>query len=312
MKISIITPSYNRSCYLDETIESVLSQEGDFEIEYIIQDGGSGQDVLDILREWDRKVKSKEFLPKCNNIDFKYFVEKDEGMYDAVNKGFARASGEIMSWLNSDDFYIPHAFNTLVRVFEKFKDVDWVTGMQTLYNQYGGIIQVNYSNTPAYSREFIKRGYYDRRFMKYDFSWIQQETTFWRRSLWEKAGGKIKDGYKLAGDFALWKEFAQHTDLVHVYSVFAGIRKHNDQKTANLNEYFEEIPLATPPSPVFRFIRTSITVFPFSRKVFFHSRIGKLILKLLGQKKQWYLGRVIRWNLEISDWHLFQMCFFKK
>ena len=121
MKISIVTPTFNRACFLDAAIESVLSQEGGFEIEYIIQDGGSGEDVLDILREWDRRVKSKEFLPKCKSIDFRYFVEKDEGMYDAINKGFARSSGEIMAWINSDDFYLPHAFKTLVQIFKKYK-----------------------------------------------------------------------------------------------------------------------------------------------------------------------------------------------
>lgn len=312
MKISIVTPTFQRAEFLDETIESVLSQEGDFLLEYIIQDGGSGEDVLSILRKWDRRLKNKEFLPKCNHIDFKYFVEKDDGMYDAINKGFARSSGEIMAWINSDDFYIPHSFNTLVQVFKQFDDVDWVTGMQTLYNQSGGIIQVNYSNTPAYSREFIKRGYYDRRFLKYDFSWIEQETTFWRRTLWEKIGSQINGNYKLAGDYYLWREFARHTDLVHVYSVFGGIRKHNNQKTTELQPYFEELPDVKPPPLVFRLLRWVTKLFPVSKKLIFHLGVSKILLKILRQEREWYMGRIIRWDLKGNNWNLTLKCFFKE
>lgn len=312
MKISIVTPTYNRSRYLNETIESVLSQEGDFELEYIIQDGGSEAGVRDIIREWDRKLKTGEFVPRCNKIEFTYFAETDNGMYDAINRGFARSGGDVMAWINSDDFYLPHAFNTLKSIFDKFDNIDWLTGMQTMYNETGGIIQVNFSNTPAYSRKFIREGFYDRRLLKYGLSWIQQENTFWRRSLWEKIGSKINGNYNAAGDYYLWREFARHTDLVHVYSVFGGIRKHKDQKTNDLRAYYEEIPLPKPPHVLYRMLRRIVKIFPITRRILFHTRVGKLGFKLLGQKHNWYLGRTVMWNLETNDWYINQVCFFKK
>src|SRR4030065_2345575 len=113
MKFSIISPCLNRSRYLNSTIESVLTQEGAFEIEYIIQDGGSGPDLINMLKKWDDDIKNGNFKPRCNNITFKWFSAKDTGMYDAINRGFSRANGDVMAWINTDDLYHPRAFTAV-------------------------------------------------------------------------------------------------------------------------------------------------------------------------------------------------------
>ncbi|HEY4500327.1 MAG TPA: glycosyltransferase, partial [Candidatus Paceibacterota bacterium] len=99
MKFSIVTPVYNGQAHIRETIESVLSQEGDFEIEYFIMDGGSTDATVEIVLEYASRDKRVSV-----------FSEKDSGMYDAVNKGFFKATGDVYAYINSDDVYEPGAF----------------------------------------------------------------------------------------------------------------------------------------------------------------------------------------------------------
>ena len=103
MKISIVTPVLQRPEYLDQTIRSVVTQQGDFEIEYIVQNGGSDSRVIAILTKWEKLIKTGQFESQCSSLTFKWYDEKDSGMYDALNRGFARTSGDILAWINSDD-----------------------------------------------------------------------------------------------------------------------------------------------------------------------------------------------------------------
>ncbi len=303
MKISIITPTFQRATYLNETIGSVLSQKGDFSIEYIVQDGGSGPEVLRILQDWDARVKQGRFSPRCSGIDFKYFVEKDRGMYDALNRGFSKSSGDVLAWINSDDMYHANAFSVAAQIFEKFPDVCWLTGIPNSYNQYGS--RTGWDLFPAaYSREFIKRGYYDVKFKKHGFNWIQQESTFWRRSLWEKAGGRLDDRFKYAADFVLWQELARFTDLVKVYSFLGGYRLHGDQVTGDPDVYREELPGIGKPPAGLKFLDNTFRNFPFSRRLFFNRAKGFPFIPLLGLKWEWLRGRIIEWSYREKDWKL--------
>ena len=98
--ISIVTPSYNQGEYLEETIRSVISQEGDFHIDYLIMDGGSTDGSVDIIKKYADLVKQGNWEKKCLGIDLTWLSEKDAGQTDAINKGFSRARGEIVSWIN--------------------------------------------------------------------------------------------------------------------------------------------------------------------------------------------------------------------
>jgi len=301
MKISIVTPSFQRATYLNETIESVLNQKGDFSIEYIIQDGGSGPEVLDILKQWDLNVKQGRFKTKCNTIEFRYFIEKDQGMYDAINRGFSKTTGDVMAWINTDDMYHPNAFNTIVQIFKKFPDVYWITGVPNSYNHYGS--RTGWDLFPgAYSQEFLKRGYYDVKFLDYGFNWIQQESTFWRRSLWKKAGGNVNCQFKYAADFYLWLEFAKHTDLVKVYSFLGGYRIHGHQVTANPNAYRNELTDVGKPPNGIKILKKIVKNFPFTKKLFYNKKKGYPFINLMGLNWEWLTGRIIQWSYQDNCW----------
>ena len=304
MKFLIVTPSFNRATYLNETIESVLSQQGNFEIEYVIQDGGSTSDVIDILKKWEVNLKTGAFVPRCNKINFHWYSEKDSGMYDAIMRGFAKGSGgDIMAWINTDDKYHSRSFQTVTQIFSKYQDVYWLTGIPNSYNEYGGKAGIDLF-PKAYSREFIKRGYYDVHYLKYGFNWIQQESSFWRRSLWEKIGEKMDADKKYAADFYLWQSFAKHADLVKVYSFLGGYRCHEDQVTADPGKYRRELKIVPNPPKGLRLLFLLFTFIPVSRRLFYNKRKGYGLFKLLRLQWDWMVGRTVRWSFSDRDWKL--------
>lgn len=127
--ISIITPSFNQGQFIEETIKSVISQEGDFYIDYIIMDGGSTDDSVEIIKKYDRLIKEEGWPIKCRGISYFWASEKDNGQVDAIEKGFSRAVGDIAVWLNSDDvFYDPSIFRKVLDVFFEEPGLMMITG----------------------------------------------------------------------------------------------------------------------------------------------------------------------------------------
>lgn len=126
--ITIITPSYNQGKFIKETIESVLSQTGDFFIEYIIADGGSTDNSVDIIKSYETKLKDGAYLIKCLGIDFKWWSKTDNGQADALNQGFKQAKGEIIAWINSDDYYKTGSFQTIINEFNINDNLDLIYG----------------------------------------------------------------------------------------------------------------------------------------------------------------------------------------
>jgi glycosyltransferase involved in cell wall biosynthesis len=110
MRFTIVTPAFNSELHIVETIESVLSQKGDFEIEYILADGGSSDTTVSIFKDYQSRVERGEYPIQCNRIHMRSFSEKDRGMYDAIDKGLKLGTGELQAWINSDDYYLPGAF----------------------------------------------------------------------------------------------------------------------------------------------------------------------------------------------------------
>ncbi len=222
-KISIVTPSFNQGEYLEAAIDSVLAQ-GYPDLEYIIIDGGSTDNSVEIIKKY------------AHHLHF-WCSEADAGHYAAVNKGFAKAGGDILAWLNSDDLYCPDAFRTVGAIFSQFPEVSWLTTLQQLvWDHRGHCKLVKYM--PGYSREaFLDGRYMTRRFSGLGF--IQQESTFWRRELWEMAGG-IRPEIKLAGDFDLWARFFSHADLYGVDHRFGGFRVHDENRSRQNNNYILE------------------------------------------------------------------------
>jgi glycosyltransferase involved in cell wall biosynthesis len=203
MKLSIVTPTYNSEKYLKDTIESVLSQAGDFDIEYIFADGGSSDGTLKIIEYYKDQIDTGRYKIYCNSIEIKYFSEKDFGMYDAINKGFNLATGEIYAWINSDDVYLQGAFQIICTTFGKFPEIKWLKGITSFIKDDD--LSIFKKGVPyIYSQDWITRGIYGR-----DTYFIQQDSVFWRKELWTMSGG-ANSKLKLAGDYDLWIRFAKH------------------------------------------------------------------------------------------------------
>ena len=224
--ISIVTPSYNQGRFLAEAMRSVLDQ-GYPAVEYVVIDGGSSDGSVETIRKYADRLT--------------YWVsECDQGQYDAINKGFAHTTGEIMAWLNSDDKYLPSTFSIVADIFSAHPQVEWVTSVHPLtWNERGQVVTVDFSggfNSCAFYRgsNLPVSGTHGRR-------WIQQESTFWRRSLWERAGGNLDLTFRYAADFELWARFFRHAELYGVSTLFGGFRAHGNQKSVIFREaYLEE------------------------------------------------------------------------
>jgi glycosyltransferase involved in cell wall biosynthesis len=206
-KISIVTACLNSIDYIEETIKSILNQNYP-NLEYIIIDGGSTDGTIEVIKKYKSQLK--------------YFIsEKDLGHANALNKGFKVSTGEIMGFLNADDIYMPWTFRTIFKIFEIHKDVNWITGIPSYINSDGECIG---------SRHIYKN---IQDFLNDRHQWIQQESTFWKRSLWEKAGGCINEEYKFSIDTDLWARFFLHERLYHLNSIIASFRHHPKCRSIN-------------------------------------------------------------------------------
>jgi glycosyltransferase involved in cell wall biosynthesis len=202
-KITLVTPVFNSARYLEATLRSVLSQEYP-SLEYIVVDGVSTDGSLDIIRQYQSQLQS-------------WISEPDRGMYDAINKGFVRSSGDLMGWISATDMLHPESLFVVGDVFRSFPEVEWITGRATGFNDVGMTV------------EFLRLRRWSRmRFLAGANRYIQQESTFWRRSLWERAGGRVDDSRRSASDFELWVRFFRHARLYTVDALIGGFRSHPD------------------------------------------------------------------------------------
>ena len=218
-EITIVTPSFNQGQYLEECIDSVLSQNYP-NLEYIIMDGGSSDSSVEIIKKYEKYLTYWQSRP-------------DGGHYKAIDDGFKLSTGSIMAWLNSDDKYHKNALFVTAYIFLMNDDVEWIMGRPSNWDENGNLRDIC-SGTPLWSREmYLNRRYRDPT--------IQQESVFWRRQLWEKAGGYIDQKWELAGDLELWRRFFRYASLTTADALVGGFRNHPDQKTRKyLDRYFKE------------------------------------------------------------------------
>jgi glycosyltransferase involved in cell wall biosynthesis len=202
-KISLVTPVFNSARYLEATICSVLSQNYP-NLEYVIVDGGSTDGTVDIIRGYEPNLHS-------------WISEPDRGIYDALNKGFARSSGEIMGWINSSDLLHVRSLFAVGSVFRSFPEVQWITGRPSGLNSEG--MPVAILNLRRWAR---------RPFLAGANRYIQQESTLWRRSLWVNAGNGLDLAWGVPADFELWVRFFRHTKLYSVDALIGAYRSHSD------------------------------------------------------------------------------------
>jgi glycosyltransferase involved in cell wall biosynthesis len=202
LKISIITPSYNQGQFIKETIESVLSQ-GTKNLEYIIMDGGSTDNTVEVIKEYGDKVQWKS--------------EKDRGQTHAVNKGIKVATGDIIGWVNSDDIYYPEAFKMVLKIFEDNSNINVVYGNANHIDIDGNYMEDYY--TEDFNFERLK-----------EVCFICQPSVFFRRTAVEKYG-YLDETLNFCMDYEFWIRLGKKESFYRINQVLAGSRLYADNKT---------------------------------------------------------------------------------
>ncbi|HUI44925.1 MAG TPA: glycosyltransferase family 2 protein [Nitrospirota bacterium] len=217
IRISIITPSYNQGRFLSQTIESILSQEGDFTIDYIIIDGGSRDNSLEIIKKYEVLLIDGTWPIRCKGIRYRWLSEKDRGQTDALNKGFLKAEGDILAWLNSDDTYLPGALNLIASSFRNNPNIGLVYGKAWFIDESGKKLrEVNTGPTDFQGLAALNL--------------ICQPAAFFRRSVLDAAGPMDVDLHYTM-DHDLWIRMSRISRLLHIEHYLATYRMHGESKS---------------------------------------------------------------------------------
>jgi len=202
LKLSIITPSYNQCQFIEQTIESVLNQ--DYKnFEHIIVDGDSTDDTIEVLKKYKHLIWSSE---------------KDKGQGNAINKGFAKSTGQIFAWLNSDDYFEQNIFSLVTKYFEDHKDCDFLYGDITYVGKMNNnILQIN-------GEEIT----FENLLSNPDL--IRQPSFFWRKNIFEDNGG-LDESLDLVMDYDLFLKFTKHKKPGYINKNLSYYRYYDETKT---------------------------------------------------------------------------------
>lgn len=201
--LTIVTPVYNAAATLRRTLDALMKQKADFE--HLVCDGGSTDATVDIVREYEGKYPVR--LLKGDKL----------GVYVNVADAFREARGQVFGWINGDDFYLPWTLPTVARIFTAYPDRSWITGIPSWFCE-GEELGESVGFAPIYFQSLVARGWYRRNRL----GCLQQESQFWRRDLYERAGGdQVLRAYRYAADYHLWRKFAEHAPLQTVSAVLA-------------------------------------------------------------------------------------------
>lgn len=200
----IVTPSFNQASYIRETIQSVLSQGNELNVQYVVMDGGSTDNSVNIIKEYEKSLYS-------------WTSEKDEGQADAIVKGFQKLDCDYYAYLNSDDVLLPGALKKVKIFFENNPKVDFIYSHRVMINEKSEVI--GFWILPPHNNYLMKR-----------WDLVPQETLFWRKNVIESVGG-IDPSFKFAMDY----DFLVRLMSAHRgkrYNDFLGaFRLHSDSKT---------------------------------------------------------------------------------
>ncbi len=203
--VSIITPSYNQARFIEQAIQSVLSQDYPA-LEYIVIDGGSTDGTRAILESYGDRVR--------------WISEPDNGQANAINKGFALARGDILAWINADDFYAPGAIRTVVAYFQAHPDVSLL---------YGDVIAIDEAGKVYGRRKNVRPT--TREILIHEDDPIVQPGAFWRADLWRRVG-ELDDRLHYTMDYDFWIRAAEQHTLTYLPVALAYERLHAQAKTA--------------------------------------------------------------------------------
>lgn len=222
IKISIIIPCKNSVDYIGQTIDSIINQNYE-NLELIIVDGNSNDGTINEIN-------------KRNKYITKIISEEDSGQYHAIKRGIDLSSGDVITWINSDDKYFSFTLDLVNNIFNKNPDINWISGQYSFLDKDGTFSKIN-SKVCSKSRSDISKGYFRSGLLGF----LQQESMFFKKSLWDKAGGLDLE-YSLAADYDLWIKFSKYSDLISVKAPFAGFRIHINSRSKIFNlEYEREV-----------------------------------------------------------------------
>lgn len=206
--ISLVTPSRNQGEFIERTLRSVLEQ-GYPKLEYFVQDCCSTDETIGILKEYGDRLSG-------------YHSRPDNGQSHAINIGFAHTKGEIMAWLNSDDFLLPGSLAFVGDFFARHPKVDVLYGNRILVDENDW--EIGRWILPGHDTKVLSWADY-----------VPQETLFWRRSIWEKTGGRVDESFRFAMDWELLIRFREAgAGFAHVPRFLGAFRVHTQQKTSSV------------------------------------------------------------------------------
>ena len=209
-KLTIVTPSYNQGCFIEETIRSVLLQ-GYPNLEYIIMDGGSTDESVGIIRKY------APWLAYWHSM-------QDKGQADAINKGFARSTGEIIAWVNSDDTYEPKTFYRIVQSLLDHPSYQVIHGDAWYIDESGQRI----AKCSCIRSDFTYRYLLNR-------DPIVQPTCFWYKALWQKVG-PLRVDLNWGFDWEWYIRAKKYTEFFFIHKHIANYRLHSQSKTQTQTE----------------------------------------------------------------------------
>ena len=220
MRVSVVTPSFNQRPFLEQTLRSVLSQQGDFDLQHLVFDAQSTDGSVELLKSIDD--------PRLN-----WRSEKDEGQADAINQAIAVADGDVIGWLNSDDLYVPGA---LAAVTDAFSDpaVKWVVGRYQIIDENNTVIR---QSIVSYKNRSLDRYSY-RKLLRENF--IAQPAVFWRRDFGQSVG-RLDPSLHYTMDYDLWLRMGRASPPKILSQTLAQFRLHKASKSGAVNrEQFDE------------------------------------------------------------------------
>jgi glycosyltransferase involved in cell wall biosynthesis len=207
--VSILTPSYNQGRFLEETIQSVLSQDYP-NLEYLIVDGGSTDGSVEVIQRFSDRLAW-------------WVSERDDGQTDALNKGFAHARGEIFAWLNSDDTYLPGAVSAAVNCLQAHPEAALVYAEANLVDEVGRIIG-RFPSRQTNLQSLLRGSVH-----------IPQQTAFFRSSAWKQVA-PLDPSFHFAMDYDLWVRLAKLGPLVYTRGNWANFRLHGSGKSVTMDD----------------------------------------------------------------------------
>jgi len=223
-KISIVTVNYDQASWLPGCLESIHSQRYPA-LEHIVIDGGSKDGSQEIMGSYADRLAY-------------WCSEPDKGQYDALNKGFARSTGEIMAFLNADDLYLPWTLRTVASIFQALPQVEWIVSTQATQVSADGAAFTSGPVVPPSRNAFLDGLYVPG--APATVGCIVQEGVFWRRSLWERAKAKLNLERGLGADFDLWCQFLCHAEPYALNVPLAAMTRQSQQRSNDSTRYLKE------------------------------------------------------------------------